>query len=72
MEHGNEVTQVTLRFGRYRLLASARDKMFDIVNREYEENGSFRCDFVATKERDRELVVLRFCRVLPLRKPQNS
>ena len=21
------------------------DKMFDIVNREYEENGSFRCDF---------------------------
>jgi len=48
------------------------DKMFDIVNREYEENGSFRCDFVATKERDRELVVLWFCRVLPLRKPQNS
>lgn len=31
--------------------------MFDIVNREYEENGSFRCDFVATKERDRELDV---------------
>ena len=39
--------------------------MFDIVNREYEENGSFRCDFVATKERDRELVVMWFCRFYP-------
>ena len=41
------------------------DEMFDIVNREYEENGSFRCDFVATKERDRELVVMWFCRFYP-------
>ena len=24
-------------------------KMFDIVNREYEENGSFRCDFSQRK-----------------------
>jgi len=39
--------------------------MFDIVNREYEENGSFRCDFVATKERDRELVVCGFAGFYP-------
>jgi len=38
-----EAFSSTKGFGRYRLLASARDKMFDIVNREYEENGSFRC-----------------------------
>ena len=31
-----------------------RPAAIDIVNREYEENGSFRCDFVATKERDRD------------------
>ena len=72
MEHGNEVTQVTLRFGRYRLLASARDKMFDIVNREYEENGSFRCDFSQRKNVIAILAVLCVGRVLPLRKPQNS
>lgn len=46
--------------------------MFDIVNREYEENGSFRCDFVATKERDRDTGCIAFGRVLPLRKTQNS
>jgi hypothetical protein len=65
---------VSQRFGSKEISNSREldDKMFDIVNREYEENGSFRCDFVATKERDRELVVLWFCRVLPLRKPQNS
>nr|ADI23745.1 hypothetical protein [uncultured Rhodospirillales bacterium HF4000_38H21] len=40
-------------------------EMFDIVNREYEENGSFRCDFVATKERDRELVVCGFAGFYP-------
>ena len=39
--------------------------MFDIVNREYEENGSFRCDFFATKERDRELVVCGFAGFYP-------
>jgi len=33
------------RFGRYWFPASAGEEMFDIVNREYEENGSFRCDF---------------------------
>ena len=40
-------------------------EMFDIVNREYEENGSFRCDFFATKERDRELVVCGFAGFSP-------
>jgi hypothetical protein len=40
-------------------------EMFDIVNREYEENGSFRCDFFATKERDRELVVCGFAGFYP-------
>jgi len=55
------------RFGRYEISSSREldDEMFDIVNREYEENGSFRCDFVATKERDRELVVMWFCRFYP-------
>ena len=47
-------------------------EMFDIVNREYEENGSFRCDFFATKERDRDTGCIAFGRVLPLRKTQNS
>ena len=34
-------------FGRYEISNSREldEEMFDIVNREYEENGSFRCDF---------------------------
>ena len=49
VEHGNEVTEVAARFGRYWFPALAGEKMFDIVNREYEENGSFRCDFSQRK-----------------------
>ena len=60
------------RFGRYWFPALAGEEMFDIVNREYEENGSFRCDFFATKERDRDTGCIAFGRVLPLRKTQNS
>ena len=52
-------------FGRYWFPALAGEEMFDIVNREYEENGSFRCDFFATKERDRELVVCGFAGFYP-------
>ena len=59
------VTEVTERFGRYWFPAFAGEEMFDIVNREYEENGSFRCDFFATKERDRELVVCGFAGFSP-------
>lgn len=38
-------------FGRYEISSSREldDEMFDIVNREYEENGSFRCDFSQRK-----------------------
>ena len=36
-------------FGRYWFPAIAGEEMFDIVNREYEENGSFRCDFSQRK-----------------------
>ncbi len=61
--HSEDIT----RFGRYEIssLRELDDEMFDIVNREYEENGSFRCDFVATKERDRELVVCGFAGFYP-------
>jgi len=47
-------------------------EMFDIVNREYEENGSFRCDFSQRKNVIAILAVLCVGRVLPLRKTQNS
>tara|TARA_R100001143_G_scaffold16244_1_gene18425 strand:+ start:121 stop:444 length:324 start_codon:yes stop_codon:yes gene_type:complete len=66
------VTEVTERFGRYWFPAFAGEEMFDIVNREYEENGSFRCDFSQRKNVIAILAVLCIGRVLPLRKTQNS
>ena len=59
-------------FGRYWFPALAGEEMFDIVNREYEENGSFRCDFLQRKNVIAILAVLCVGRVLPLRKTQNS
>ena len=60
------------RFGRYWFPALAGEEMFDIVNREYEENGSFRCEISPRTNVIAILAVLCVGRVLPLRKTQNS
>src|SRR5690606_34022515 len=67
-----DIQEAKTRFGRYWFPALAGEEMFDIVNREYEENGSFRCDFSQRKNVIAILAVLCVGRVLPLSKTQNS